>query len=327
MTDIQELAPETYELPADPAYAHLGAALGDRRDGRVYVHDDRIQWAVKVAQATNRPLLLRGPAGSGKSSLAPFVTRSLKRIFYSTTVQSRTQARDLLYEFNSLRRLADAQAGDPRARELHRYLEPRPLWWALDPESARRRGLAPGDPLHDPADDAYDPGEGPMEAEPVVLIDEIDKADPDLPNSLLEALGSHQFTVTETDRRIQATRKPLVIITTNEERDLPAAFLRRCVVLFLPEHERADLVRIATMHFGEDEKNLYGLVADELMRLRKDFKAARRRPPSTAEYLDAVKACRELGVEPCTGGAEWTLVVDLTLVKSITGESIGRASG
>src|SRR5918912_2702323 len=112
MAKVQEL-PTNYILPDDPLYKHFRATLGDRRDGRVYVHDARIQWAVKVAQATNRPLLLRGPAGSGKSSLAPYVSRSLKRIFYAVTVQSRTQARDLLYEFNTLRRLADAQAGDP----------------------------------------------------------------------------------------------------------------------------------------------------------------------------------------------------------------------
>jgi MoxR-like ATPase len=315
MAKVQEL-PTNYILPDDPLYKHLGATLGDRRDGRVYVHDARIQWAVKVAQATNRPLLLRGPAGSGKSSLAPYVSRSLKRIFYAVTVQSRTQARDLLYEFNTLRRLADAQAGDPRAIRLHRYLEPRPLWWALDPGSATRHGLAPDDPLHDPADDAVDPGEGPRDADPVVLIDEIDKADPDLPNSLLEALGSHQFTVTEIDRRIQATRTPLVIITTNEERDLPAAFLRRCVVLSLREHQKDDLVRIAEIHFGPDSKNLYKPIADELLRLRKEFEAARRRAPSTAEYLDAVNACRELGVDPRASSPQWNQIVDLTLAKS-----------
>ncbi len=307
---IQEI-PKDLVLLTDAA----SDALGDRRDGAVYVHSDRIRWAVKLAQATGRPLLLRGPAGSGKSSLAPFVARFLGWRFYSATVQSRTQARDLMYEFDALRRLADAQANDLRARVMHHYVEPRALWWAFDPDSAARRGTptdGPADVLASP-----DPGAVAAAANAVVLIDEIDKADPDVPNSLLEALGSRQFTVTETGFTVRAgARNPLVLITTNEERDLPAAFLRRCVVLFLPEHQRDDLVRIARAHFGDELVEVYELVADEVLRLRRELQATGRRPPSTAEYLDAIRACWRLELHPRQDPDGWNRIFEFTLQKS-----------
>lgn len=314
---IQDLEAGIDELPDDPTYL-LGSTRSDRRDGRVYVHTERIRWAVKVAQATGRPLLLRGPSGSGKSSLAPFVSRAMHRKFYAATVHSRTQARDLMYEFDSLRRLADAQANDPRARMLHHYLEPRALWWAFDPVSARLRGLRDEDaaPHTHPA---TDPGVGPPDAEAVVLIDEIDKADSDVPNSLLEALGSNQFSVAELGIHIEAgDRRPLILITTNEERDLPAAFMRRCIVLVLPEHDKTELVRIALAHFGKRAELVASMIADEVLALRKDkeFASKRHRPPSTAEFLDAVKACLDLGLDPRTQREAWDRIAEFTLLKS-----------
>ncbi|HKB09422.1 MAG TPA: AAA family ATPase, partial [Vicinamibacterales bacterium] len=136
-TDVPALAVLGTHAPDSGDYDGLGSLLGDRRDGRVYVADERIRAATRVALATRRPLLLRGPAGSGKSSLAPFMARVLGRRFYTFTVTARTQARDLLWQFDALRRLSDAQvrrAGDDspsRVDHIEHYIEPGPLWWAF----------------------------------------------------------------------------------------------------------------------------------------------------------------------------------------------------
>jgi MoxR-like ATPase len=300
----------------------LGSNRGDRRDGRVYVHDLRIRTATRIALATGRPLLLRGPAGSGKSSLAPFMARALERRFYAFTVTARTQARDLLWRFDALGRLNDAQVrrpgdtGPSRVDRLEHYIEPGVLWWSIDPASARRRGLEEGEAIEPP----LDPGRGAPSAKGVVLlIDEIDKADPDVPNNLLEALGSLQFTVDETQARVAlAGAPPLVFITTNDERELPAAFRRRCVILYLAAHERADLISIAKVHFGNHNPPVTDDLADRIatahLNLREQAERDGLRPPSTAEYLDAVLACLTLGADPAAEG-EWTHIEQLALSK------------
>ena len=306
----------------DPVYAGLGSMLGDRRDGRVYVTEPRIASAVRVAMATGRPLLLQGPAGSGKSSLAPFIARVLRRRFYAMTVTARTQARDLLWQFDALRRLSDAQVrrpgdeGPSKVERLEHYIEPGVLWWAFDAESAQRRGASSS--LVPPVSPAQDPGQGPSGKGTVVLIDEIDKADPDVPNNLLEPLGSLQFTVQETGCTVQTKDPPLVFITTNDERELPAAFRRRCAILYLKQHERADLIRIGQAHFDghtpAPTADLLGRVADALSRLQQGAMTRGHRSPSTAEYLDAVRACLELGADPAVTG-EWEHIEQLTLSK------------
>lgn len=315
-----------FQAPESRAYDTLGSALGDRRDGRVYVYDDRVRHAIDVAIATRRPLLLRGPAGSGKSSLAPFVARTLRHAFYYFTVTARTESRDLMYGFDALDRLNDAQlrtkVSDRKIQQLESYIEPRALWWAFDPVSARRRGLVKGSLIAEPAED---PGKGSSDAGVVVLIDEIDKADPDVPNSLLEALGSWQFTVQETGRVVTATRRPLVMITTNDERELPNAFLRRCAVLHLPPHTPTTLETIASAHFGdtasahfpsaEARTALFARVAEKLVEFQGAAEREERRPPSTAEYLDALRACLELGADPAQPAALWAHVEALTLLK------------
>jgi MoxR-like ATPase len=274
-------------------------AFGERGNGRIYLWDEKTVFAVQVAQTTKRPLLLRGPAGSGKSSLAPFVANTLGLPFYSYSVNARTQARDMMWEFDALGRLNDANVSQideqarHRIRERHNYVHPGMLWWAFDPHSARLRGLASPDKLVEGP--AKDPAGKQSAAGAVVLIDEIDKADPDVPNNLLEALGSRQFSVQETGDTIQDKRSPLVIITTNEERELPRAFLRRCVVLHLKEKNPAELVSIAEQHFGGGHKALYEAVAKAMSGLRKEARARGSRPPSTAEFLDAIDAC--IGLE------------------------------
>jgi MoxR-like ATPase len=317
----------TYRAPKDSAYDELGLDLGDRRDGQVYVHDAPLRLAVRVAIATARPLLLRGVAGSGKSSLAPFVARVYKRRFYKATITARTEARDLMWGFDALQRLNDAQVAETRKTGTHEnarrvdvienYIQPRALWWAFDPGSAERRGAD----AKTEVDLVKDPGVGTRQNGVVVLIDEIDKADPDVPNNLLESLGSLQFTVAETGKEVRANpdQVPLVIITTNDERELPAAFYRRCVVHVLPEHGPDRLVEIAGEHFAEDIKDqkkastLFVDVAAELQKYRDEAKKQHMRRPSTAEYLDAVRACMRLKID--TKHKDWNDVARLTLTK------------
>jgi MoxR-like ATPase len=147
---------------------------------------------------------------------------------------------------------------------------------------------------------AKDPAEGIPGKSAVVLIDEIDKADPDVPNNLLEALGSHQFPVLDIpNTMVKDKQRPLVIITTNEERELPRAFLRRCIVLHLEAKKVPELVTIATEHFEErTHDTLYEDLAKVLDEQRKKAEELGLRPPSTAEYLDAIAACRALEIAP-----------------------------
>ncbi|MEJ2886064.1 AAA family ATPase [Actinomycetospora aeridis] len=288
----------------------------DRRDGAVYVADDDLRLAVDVALATGRPLLLRGDPGSGKSSLAGYLARNLGRRYYEHVVTARTTARDLLWTFDPVRKLADASVRDAGGADALRdldYVEPGVLWWAFDRASARRRGTGPEPrrPAREPDDD-LNAHRGEQGA--VVLIDEIDKADPDLPNGLLVPLGSGEFVVTETGDLISATvpeadgpaSNHLIVVTTNEERELPPAFLRRCVVVTLPPPGLDRLVAIAHAHVALDgvtgdgvtdtDDLLFRDLATRVLTAREEARTRGRRPPSTAEYLDAVHACRRLGL-------------------------------
>jgi MoxR-like ATPase len=289
------------ELPGDDPLP--GEGLGDRREDAEYVYTPQIVLAVNVSLATSRPLLVRGPAGSGKSSLAPDVARRKRWQFYPEVISSHTRAQDLLWSFDALGRLRDAQAGDP-VDDLGRYIRPGVLWWALDPVNALEHTSRDGHWNAPPSDGA------------VVLLDEIDKADPDVPNDLLGPLGSGIFEVRDLKGlpvSLQRPQRPLVVITTNEERALPRAFLRRCIVLTLPEPRTQRLTRIAEVHFGQDDGVLYGRVANLLMRARARAMRAGAPPPSTAEYLDALEACRRLNVVP--GSREWRHVALATLEK------------
>ena len=311
------------EVEFEPARAHR---LGDRApDGALddrYEYDDEIVLAVNVALAAGRPLLVRGRPGTGKSSLARSVAAWLGWRFYTATVSSRTSARDLLWTFDTVARLADAQVA--MVRERSAYISPGPLWWAFDPNSAGRRGMPAGaweaavaggiTPARDPS------GSGQHERA-VVLLDEIDKADPDVPNDLLVPLGSFQFTLDDGEV-VMAGTAPLVILTTNEERDLPGAFLRRCVILALAEPTRDRLAAIALRHFPDlaDPGSPGGLdplltdVLGEYERIGVARRAAGEPAPSVAELLDALAACRNLAAAP--GSAEWDRVAGLLLSKA-----------
>lgn len=266
----------------------------DRRDGSVYVfHVPDIALAVNVALATGRPLFLRGPTGVGKSSLARSVARIMGWRYYEKVISSRTTLQDLLWRTDAVKRLADAQAGELKETP-EAYIEPGVLWWAFDPASARTMGAAP-------------PAVEQDESKPaVVLLDEIDKADPDLPNDLLVPLGSLEFAVDRLEPvKAAAGKMPLVVITTNEEREMPPAFLRRCIVLSIPPPTRETMVSIAKAHFGDDRQPLYDAVIDKLQGQAR---------ASTAEALDTIHACIRLGLN--TSSDEWTRLTALTLWKN-----------
>jgi len=326
MTSIYK-RPSTTKTPQENGYA------ADRRDGRVYVYDEDIVLAVNVALTVKRPLLIHGGSGSGKTSLAQDVARFFKWRYYEVVISSGTQARDLLWQFDTLRRLSDAQKkgeGGGVKDDVY-YIKPGPLWWAFDPESAKRRGVNDKKLKEILANDAneefyaVDPNKGDKHERAVVLLDEIDKADPDTPNNLLVPMGSLEFVVTDANAKIVARQPPLVIITSNGERELPSAFLRRCVMLKLKSPNRKRLVEIAEAHFGKDNLELYQQVAELMIPEDKtepgetaDTTTAtdeNKPQQSAAEFLDTVHACIELKVKPDANDKTWQALSKATLWK------------
>lgn len=316
-----------------PGEAGTGLEAPDPRDGRVYVHDDDLRLAAEVALATARPLLLRGRPGTGKSSFAAYLARRLGWRYYEHVCTARTQAQDLLWRFDAVRRLGDAQVrrpGDPPLNDFD-YVEPGPLWWVFDRESALRRGAPPEQAPRMPAIEPFPELNAVRSArDAVILVDEIDKADPDVPNNLLVPLGSLQFQVEETGIVIRRRREPagggaaasrlLVVLTTNEERDLPQAFLRRCVVHHLEEPNEERLLEIARRHFDrpgapltEESLALFQALAGKILDLRRQAEARGARPASTAEFLDAVRAC--LSLEIRVGSPAWSHLEQVVLRK------------
>lgn len=280
------------------------------RDGSAYVYQPDIILAVNVALATRRPLLVAGAPGAGKSTLARNVALVPPgRQYYAKVITSRTQATDLEWQFDAIRRLSDAQVKGglkPRAA----YVQPEVLWWSFDPTTAKLRGSG-GEAA---VPEASDPGEGSQEADAVVLLDEIDKAEPDVPNDLLVPLETGVFEV-EGDEpfEVRRTRDVLVIITTNRERELPPAFIRRCVTLTLPDPTRDWLIAIADQRFPDQGGRLHAEVAETVMDLQDTAQKRGLRPPSTAEFLDAIGACRELNIE--VGSTAWKRIRETVLWK------------
>ncbi len=285
---------------------------GDRRDGLVYVYTDEIILAVNIAIVTGRPLLVRGPSGSGKSSLALNVARVMKWPYFEEVISFRTQARDLLWQFDALRRLHDAQVH--QLQPITAYVKPGVLWRAFDPEGSKNWEFSSGSP-----DNMMIMGTAsnvqPERA--VVLLDEIDKADPDVPNNLLVPLGSYQFVIQETgtEVKLKGDAPPLTIITTNDERGLSSAFLRRCVVLVLQHPDEQRLVEIAKAHFGPISTGLYESVARLIIEASQEQQNAMQITPSAAEYLDTVRACRDLGVTPDANNEIWKVISKIVLWK------------
>ncbi|MES9857459.1 MAG: MoxR family ATPase [Sedimenticola sp.] len=263
-------------------------------------------YAIEAALASRRPLLIRGEPGAGKSQLARAAAHQLGWLFVPQVVHSRHEAQDLHCHFDAVGRLGVAQAlaagadkGDAETQlKEARFLRPGPLWWVYDWKSAMEQNASCryGGPVPERPKE-WKPGQGS-----VLLIDEIDKADADLPNGLLETLGNGAFTVPYLHKTIgsQGSEPPLVVITTNEERELPPAFVRRCLVLNmdLPKEEAAliqHLVARGELHFGKEagEKCSPGVLKEAAQQLWEDRQAAEDlgvTPPGQAEYLDLLRA-------------------------------------
>ncbi|MEO1019648.1 MAG: MoxR family ATPase, partial [Pseudomonadota bacterium] len=271
--------------------------------------------AINSAMAAGRPLLVTGEPGVGKSQLARAAAKSLGRAFYSITVDSRTEAHDLIWHFDAVARLRDAQVaragelGAETSLNVEHYVKPRALWWGLSWKTANGRA---------PSEEPFQADGGCHKHGAVVLIDEIDKGEADVPNGLLDALGSGGFVPYGTNRRIEmaSDTPPLIVITSNGERVLPDAFVRRCLCLKLhlpdKEHEVVEwLVQRATDHFGDrfgDNGFIIELAAKLTAEDRVEAERRHWRPlPGQAECLDLLKAVDELTT--ATGEAPRTIIL------------------
>ena len=294
----------------------------------VHVFDKRSANAIRMALAAERPLLVRGEPGIGKSQLARAAAEQLGRLFVSEVVHARSEPADLQWRFDAVARLGEAQAlgaGGPAAAGEDTqsvlapdlYLSPGPLWWTFDWDSAdaqHQRCRHPGRRPEPPAGWEERPA---AERGAVVLIDEIDKAEADLPNGLLETLGNGAFPVPYRHDPVShaAGPPPLVVITTNEERELPGAFQRRCLVLQLtlpPDDSEALIDRLmdrGAKHFPDIHADVRREAAVQLQRDRKDARRYGITPPGQAEYLDMLRALH--AIAPGTSKARVQAQLDL----------------
>jgi MoxR-like ATPase len=308
-----------------------------------YVYGPELRRAIRVALATERPLLLRGSPGTGKTTMARDFARNLLGIagqppgadYYQEVVTSRTEARDLEWRFDTILRLAETQLEAKRARvELaENYVEPRALWWAFNPDTARARGAKPGKPAEHPADDPIAGGSS-KDRPAVVLIDEIDKAEPEVANDLLEPFDVKTFRVAETGTPVTKQRDVVLVVTTNDERDLPAAFLRRCIVHELTRPEPPTLKKIARSHFGTElEDPGVARMIERVESLAAEAEAANLRQPGIAEFLDALHAIRVLAPQVMVEWdaerkkQEWDAITRLTMWKHPRTTNKGKDRG
>ena len=291
---------------------------GDQRAEPIYVYDEDLILAVNVALATRRPLLVRGPSGGGKSSLARNAADVLGWRYYEYVVTSRTEARDMLWQVDLLRRLHDAQAarmtGAALSEDFTPYVKPGVLWWAFEPETAAWRGTAPETPGIKKVDD---PWTGEPAERAVVLVDEIDKADPDVPNNLLVPLGSLRFQVEETGRvvDIDQDHAPLVFITTNDERELPKAFLRRCVEVKIELPKRSRLLEIGQAHFPDKSDKVLEQILIALIGPEDPEAPDATTELSPAEFIDAVRAIGTLDVPIKETSETWKALSGIVIWK------------
>lgn len=288
-------------------------------------HDEAGLLAINAALAAGRPLLVRGEPGTGKSQLARAAAQRLGRQYAWRVMDAQAKTSDLFYEFDAVGRLAQAQvvgalcqAGVKTAQAVEellderRFVRPGPLWWAFDAAGARAWS------------EREKGGGGQVDERPyVVLIDEIDKTDPSVPNGLLEALGQGTFPVLRDVAVVSLHREgkppPLVIVTTNDERELPAAFVRRCLVHHIrvprPEKLEAWLVERGRTHFAALP---VALLEQAAALVRKDRAAAQDlglAPPGQAEYLDLLRAVQALAEDDDERMSLLAKIADLALKK------------
>src|SRR5438874_3381592 len=223
-----------------------------------YVATDDLKLAVNAALALERPLLVKGEPGTGKTLLADEVARALGRPLHQWHIKSTTKAQQGLYEYDAVSRLRDSQLGDGRVGDIGNYIKRGVLWDAFDSET--------------PA---------------VVLIDEIDKADIEFPNDLLRELDRMEFYVYETQQTVQARHRPLVVITSNNEKELPDAFLRRCFFHYIRFPDRTTMTQIVDVHFPGLKKALLQEALEVFFNLREV--SGLKKKPSTSELLDWLK--------------------------------------
>jgi MoxR-like ATPase len=223
-----------------------------------YVATDDLRVAVNAAITLERPLLVKGEPGTGKTVLAREIASALDAPMIEWTIKSTTKAQQGLYEYDAVARLRDSQLGDSKVHDIANYIRRGKLW------------------------DAFTHA-----ARPVLLIDEIDKADIEFPNDLLQELDRMEFHVYETGQTVKAERRPIVIITSNNEKELPDAFLRRCFFHYIKFPDPDTMQRIVEVHFPGIKKRLVSEALSVFFEIR-DVPGLKKKP-STSELLDWLK--------------------------------------
>ena len=223
-----------------------------------YVATDDLMLAVNAAITLERPILIKGEPGTGKTQLAAEVASALGRPLFEWHIKSTTKAQQGLYDYDAVARLRDSQLGDDRVHDIANYIVRGKIW------------------------DAFAADE-----QPVLLIDEIDKADIEFPNDLLQELDRMEFFVYETKQTISARHRPIVIITSNNEKELPDAFLRRCFFHYIKFPDQKTMEDIVDVHFPEIKKTLLKEALDAFYKVREV--PGLKKKPSTSELLDWIK--------------------------------------
>jgi MoxR-like ATPase len=223
-----------------------------------YVATEDLRVAVNASIALERPLLVKGEPGTGKTILAHEIAKALGKELITWHIKSTTKALQGLYEYDAVARLRDGQLGDPRVNDIRNYITRGKLWHAFTAEAA-----------------------------PVLLIDEIDKADIEFPNDLLLELDRMEFYVYETQETVVATQRPIVLITSNNEKELPDAFLRRCFFHYIRFPDRDTMARIVEVHYPGIQKTLLREALTAFYEVREV--PGLKKKPSTSELLDWIK--------------------------------------
>ncbi len=223
-----------------------------------YVATDDLKVAVNAAVHLRRPLLVKGEPGTGKTVLAHEIAKAIDAPLIEWNVKSTTKAHQGLYEYDAVARLRDGQLGDERVHDIRNYIKRGKLWEAFTSERL-----------------------------PVLLIDEIDKADIEFPNDLLQELDRMSFDVYETQERIAAKERPIVVITSNNEKELPDAFLRRCFFHYIKFPDRETMQDIIDVHYPNIQKTLVTKAMEIFYELREV--PGLKKKPSTSELLDWLK--------------------------------------
>ena len=223
-----------------------------------YISTDELSMAVDAAVKLERPLLIKGEPGTGKTMLAEEIAKALDLELKQWHIKSTTKAQQGLYEYDAVTRLRDSQLGDERVKDIRNYIKRGKLWEAFDSDKKC-----------------------------VLLIDEIDKADIEFPNDLLQELDRMEFFVYETGETVVARHRPIVIITSNNEKELPDAFLRRCFFHYISFPDRETMQQIVDVHYPRVKQNLVKEAMDIFFDVRKV--PGMKKKPSTSELIDWLK--------------------------------------